>query len=69
MAVYSVAPLIGPVLGPIMGGFLTTRVLWRWVFYLTSIMDAVVQIWALFFLEESYAPVLLRSRRDKLQAA
>ena len=69
MAVYSVAPPIGPVLGPIMRGFLTTRVLWRWVFYLTSIMDALVQIWALFFLEESYAPVLLRRKRDKLQAA
>ncbi|KAK4442541.1 major facilitator superfamily domain-containing protein [Podospora aff. communis PSN243] len=54
MAVYSLTPLIGPVLGPIMGGFLAQHVSWRWIFYATSILDALVQLWALFFLEETY---------------
>ena len=69
MAVYSLAPLIGPVLGPIIGGFLTQHVSWRWVFYLTSILDAFVQIWAVFFLEESYTPVLLRRKKDRMVRA
>lgn len=63
---YSVAPLIGPVLGPIAGGFLTQYASWRWAFYTTSIVDAVVQLISLFFLEESYTPVLLRRKKERL---
>lgn len=66
VAMYSVAPLIGPVLGPIAGGFLTQYASWRWAFYTTSIVDAVVQLISLFFLEESYTPVLLRRKKERL---
>lgn len=66
MAMYSIAPLIGPVLGPIAGGFLTEYVSWRWAFYTTSILDAIVQILSLFFLEESYTPVILRRKKERL---
>ena len=66
MAVYSIAPLIGPVLGPIAGGFLTEHASWRWAFYVSSIVDALAQIWGLFFLDESYAPILLRRKKKQL---
>ncbi|KAH6655532.1 efflux pump antibiotic resistance protein [Truncatella angustata] len=69
MAIYSIFPLLGQVLGPIAGGFLTARASWRWAFYATSIIDGCVQIFGLFFLDESYMPVLLRRKRDRLTKA
>ncbi|KAJ3492501.1 hypothetical protein NLG97_g5347 [Lecanicillium saksenae] len=67
MAIYSVFPLLGQILGPIIGGFLTQHISWRWAFYLTSIIDACVQLFGLLFLDESYAPVLLRRKRARLE--
>lgn len=69
MAIYSIFPLVGQVLGPIAGGFLTERASWRWAFYATSIVDGCVQLFGLFFLDESYTPVLLRRKRDRLTKA
>ena len=66
MAVYSIAPLIGPVLGPIAGGFLTEYASWRWAFYVSSMVDELTQKWWLFFLEESYGPILLRRKKKHL---
>ncbi|BCR94032.1 uncharacterized protein AKAW2_11078A [Aspergillus luchuensis] len=57
---------MGQVLGPIAGGFLTERTSWRWAFYATSIIDGCVQLFGLLFLDESYTPVLLRRKRDRL---
>jgi len=67
MAVYSVAPLIGPTIGPIAGGFLTEYASWPWSFWLASIINAVVQLWGLFFLEETYSPLLLRRKKERLE--
>ncbi|GJP91876.1 efflux pump antibiotic resistance protein [Aspergillus niger] len=69
MAIYSIFPLMGQVLGPIAGGFLTMRTSWRWAFYATSIIDGCVQLFGLLFLDESYTPVLLRRKRDRLAKA
>ena len=66
IAVYSIAPLIGPILGPIAGGFITQNTTWRWTFYTASLLDECVQIFGLFFLEESYIPVLLRRKKQHL---
>ncbi|CAN8102830.1 unnamed protein product [Discula destructiva] len=66
MSVYSLAPLLGPAVGPIAGAFIAENVSWRWVFYSTTILDALIQIAGLFFLRETYAPVLLRWRKNKL---
>ncbi|KAE8373393.1 major facilitator superfamily domain-containing protein [Aspergillus bertholletiae] len=69
MAIYSIFPLVGQVIGPIAGGFLTEKVSWHWAFYVTSIVDGCVQLFGLFFLDESYTPVLLRRKRDRLTNA
>lgn len=66
MSMYSLAPLLGPAIGPIAGAFISEYISWRWIFYVTTIADAVIQIAGLFLLRETYAPVLLRWRRQRL---
>jgi len=53
ISIYSLAPLLGPAIGPIAGGFITQNSTWRWAFYATSIADAIIQIFGLFFLRET----------------
>jgi MFS family permease len=66
VAIYSVAPLLGPVLGPITGGLISQYASWRWAFYAASLLDVVVQLLGLVFLEETFAPVLLRRKEARL---
>jgi multidrug resistance protein len=66
MSIYSLMPLLGPAIGPIAGAFVTARTTWRWVFHATTMADAVIQVAGLFFLRETYAPVLLKRRRRRL---
>lgn len=63
ISIYSLAPLLGPAVGPIAGGFITENTTWRWVFWATTIADALIQISGLFFLQETYAPVLLHRKK------
>ncbi|KAF9448084.1 MFS polyamine transporter [Macrolepiota fuliginosa MF-IS2] len=66
VAIYSLAPLLGPVLGPVCGGWIADRSTWRWVFWSTSIIDVMVQVAGLFFLQETYAPYLLEKKAKKI---
>jgi multidrug resistance protein len=66
MALYSLMPLLGPAIGPIAGGFIAQYSDWRWVFYATCIAAIVIQIMGFFFLQETYAAEILRSKKSKL---
>ncbi|KAL6902807.1 major facilitator superfamily domain-containing protein [Trichoderma evansii] len=66
MSIYSLMPLLGPALGPIAGGWVTDRTTWRWVFYSTTIACGVIQTAGIFFLQETYAPVLLQRKKMAL---
>lgn len=66
MSIYSLMPLLGPALGPIAGGWVTDRTTWRWVFYSTTIACGVIQTAGVFFLQETYAPVLLQRKKKAL---
>ncbi|KAF3385424.1 hypothetical protein F1880_002092 [Penicillium rolfsii] len=68
-AIYSALPILGPVIGPIIGGFLTQHATWRWIFYTVSIWDAVVQLATCFLMQESYAPLILQRKLQRLQQA
>ncbi|KAH8809088.1 MFS multidrug transporter-like protein [Xylogone sp. PMI_703] len=66
MSLYSLAPLLGPAIGPVAGGYISMNTTWRWVFYATTIADGVIQAFGLFFLQETYSPVLLQRKKMKL---
>jgi multidrug resistance protein len=66
ISIYSLAPLLGPAIGPIAGGFIAENTTWRWAFYATTIADGVIQFSGLFFLQETYAPILLQRKKQKL---
>lgn len=67
VSLYSLAPLLGPAVGPIAGGFITENTTWRWVFHATSICDAIIQISGLFFLQETYVPIILHKKAKKIR--
>ncbi|KAG2123908.1 MFS polyamine transporter [Suillus cothurnatus] len=67
VAIYSLAPLMGPVLGPITGAWVAEYSTWRWVFWSTSIVDAVIQIIGMFLLQETYAPLLLERKAERIR--
>jgi DHA1 family multidrug resistance protein-like MFS transporter len=50
------------------GGFITKSYLgWRWTQYIPSFMAFTCAILALFFLDESYPPIILVSKASELR--
>ncbi|KAI7278046.1 MFS multidrug transporter-like protein [Hortaea werneckii] len=66
IAVYSLMPLIGPAIGPIAGGFITENTTWRWAFWSTSAACGLIQGFGWFYLQETYAPEILRQKKVAL---
>ncbi|KAF2725432.1 MFS general substrate transporter [Polychaeton citri CBS 116435] len=67
MSIWAMGPLLGPVIGPIAGGFLSADVGWRWIFWVIAIAMGVVAVVSLALLQESYAPVLLQRKTERLR--
>lgn len=68
MAIFASAPFLGPAIGPIIGGFLGS-VGWRWVAALIALFTLVITIVGTLIIPETYAPVLLRARAERLSKA
>ena len=66
LSLYSLAPLLGPAIGPIAGAYISQETSWRRIFYSTTIACAIVQGLGVFYLRETYTPVLLQRRKLKL---
>lgn len=66
MSLFASAPFMGPVLGPIIGGFLGMNAGWRWVMGLLAAFSGAVWIIGTLLVPETYAPVLLRRRAERL---
>ena len=56
---------MGPQFAPMIAGFLS-RVSWKWTFWVSGMASAVCFV-PLFFLPETYAPVILAKRAQKLR--
>lgn len=67
MSLFAAAPFLGPVLGPITGGFIgMSEGGWRWVMGYLAAFSGTVWIIGSLLIPETYAPVLLRRRAEKL---
>lgn len=66
MSIFAAAPFLGPVIGPIVGGFVGETIGWRWVEGVMAIFTGVLWIFGTFFIPETYSPVILRRRAEKL---
>lgn len=67
MAAFSAAPFIGPAIGPLVGGFLSDATGWRWLYWIQVILSGVVWILITFTVPETYAPILLQRRAEKMR--
>lgn len=55
-------------MAPFIGGFITESYLgWRWTMYISSFMGFLTFVLLLFFLEETYPPVVLISKAAELR--
>ena len=66
ITVYALVPLFAPVLGPIVGGFVAGTLGWRWLMGTMALLSASALVVSLLSLPETYAPVLLRKRAQRL---
>jgi DHA1 family multidrug resistance protein-like MFS transporter len=68
IACFSATVFMGPLLAPFVGGFITESYLgWRWTMYISSFMGFSSFILALFFLDESYPPLILVAKASELR--
>ncbi|KAI6087175.1 MFS general substrate transporter [Hypoxylon rubiginosum] len=65
-AIFASAPFLGPAIGPIVGGFLGSAGGWRWVEGLMAAFTGIFWIMCSLLIPETYAPILLRKRAEKL---
>ncbi|CAK1362207.1 putative transporter [Cercospora beticola] len=67
LSLYLLIPLTGAAIGPIIGGFIVEYSTWRWMFWATTIFQAVAEIVTLPIIHETYCPLLLQRRATKLR--
>ncbi|KAH7410611.1 major facilitator superfamily domain-containing protein [Cadophora sp. MPI-SDFR-AT-0126] len=67
LSIYLLIPLLGACVGPIIGGFMAERTTWRWMFWATSIFQAVMMIATVTTFKETYGPLILHRRAEKLR--
>ncbi|CAE6446657.1 unnamed protein product [Rhizoctonia solani] len=68
LAIFTLAPFAGPALGPTVAGYMSVAgVSWRWLFGVLAIFAGVCTIVLAFTLPETYAPIILKKRAEKLR--
>ncbi|KAF2130673.1 MFS general substrate transporter [Dothidotthia symphoricarpi CBS 119687] len=67
LGIYLLIPLLGAAVGPIIGGFMAFRTTWRWMFWSTSIFQAVMIVVSFTAFQETYPPLILARRAARLR--
>ena len=67
LGLYNLFPLLAASVGPIIGGVITQVTTWRWIFWSTSIVQAILLVFCLFVFKETYAPVILQQQARHLR--
>lgn len=58
MSFFAATTLIGPCFGPVLGSLIVANLNWRWVFHIQTIYAAIVLIFVIFTLPETFVPKL-----------
>lgn len=58
---------VNETIGPLFGGIIVTRLGWRWIYGILAIVCAFNTTIGYFFLRETYAPVLLAKKKERLE--
>lgn len=58
---------VAPCVAPICGAYISQGVNWRWIFFSTSIFTVLVQVTAVLFLAETYAPAILAKKAKQVR--
>jgi DHA1 family multidrug resistance protein-like MFS transporter len=70
VTIFTISVFIGPMVAPFIGGFIVISHLgWRWTMYLSGILASAAAVANFFFLYETYAPVILVKKAEKLRQA
>lgn len=68
LLIFSGTVFTGPLLAPVVGGFIAESYLgWRWTMYITGIMAGACFVYNVFFLKETYHPVILVSKAREIR--
>ncbi|KAH6889396.1 major facilitator superfamily domain-containing protein [Thelonectria olida] len=67
MVFVSLAPFVGPSIGPLLGGFINFSLHWRWTYYFTIIWALIIFLLIVFYVPETFHPVLLRAKAQKMR--
>ncbi|KAG9664130.1 MFS general substrate transporter, partial [Aureobasidium melanogenum] len=67
MMIYTAAPFLDPELGPLIADFINYNTNWRWTFWVLLIWAGIQWLLIVFFVAETYVPVLLRRRAAKVR--
>jgi multidrug resistance protein len=67
LGLYALVPLLGAAVGPIIGGYITEYTTWRWMFWSTSILQAVMVCLCLGMFHETHAATILKKRARGLR--
>ncbi|KAB8231992.1 MFS transporter [Aspergillus alliaceus] len=67
IAVYASTVFFGPLLAPFIGGFINSHLSWRWTAYIPALMGYLSFVLNIFFLRESYPPVVLIHKAEELR--
>ncbi|KAL6235025.1 hypothetical protein BDW75DRAFT_230631 [Aspergillus navahoensis] len=67
LGAYLLIPLLGGAVGPIIGGFMAGRTTWRWMFWSTSIFQAVMIVVSYGVFDETHPPTILKKQAERLR--
>ncbi|GAB7348639.1 hypothetical protein MBLNU459_g7011t1 [Dothideomycetes sp. NU459] len=67
--IFALSPLLSPVLSPVAGGWAEGHIPWRWVYWIGLIQSGFAFLLALFFLPETFSPMILQWRAYHLRRA
>ncbi|KAL2865019.1 MFS transporter [Aspergillus lucknowensis] len=59
MSIFCMAVFVGPFAAPFVGGFIAMTLGWRWIMYISAIMVFLGFVLVVFWMDETYAPVIL----------